>query len=135
MLWMAARRCQAHGVFLEHVLAEFDWCAFGALVSLGVLAFKPWRVATTVVPLALALEQHRCSKDHAHGSFSGVWAIASWHYPRALRQEVVQILQHTRWGDSWFFHTVRQWNSSHCQVSSNSFTAGRLRINAPRRML
>ncbi len=60
--------------------ADFDGCCFNARGSGGLLAQKPWRLATSRPDLALALRAKRCPGTHLHGHLSGRFATQSGHY-------------------------------------------------------
>ncbi len=73
--------------------ADFEGCAFGVLASPGVLARKPWKVATSRASLASALAGYRCSGDHEHGVLSGAAATASGFYTQIFCRVVLDSLQ------------------------------------------
>ena len=69
---------------LQMLLADFDGCSFGVMAAPGLLALKPWRLATTRPELAEAFAARRCSRDHLHGTLSGAWATRWRHYTEEM---------------------------------------------------
>ncbi len=78
------RRVRAMLSRLKLLVADFDGCRFGVEARLGLLALKPWRLATSRPELASILRTYRCTKDHEHGILSGSAATKSGHYSRLL---------------------------------------------------
>ena len=72
------------------VLADFDGCRFGVEAAPGLLALKPWTVATSRPALAAGLRGFRCAHDHLHGTLSGRAATRSGHYTKALCTVVLE---------------------------------------------
>ncbi len=77
---------------LGMAFADFDGCCFEVLASPGVLALKPWRVASTSRALVTALSAQRCAGDHEHGQLSGAYALQSGHYTVSLCRFVLGVL-------------------------------------------
>ena len=71
-------------------LADFDGCRFGVEAKPGILALKPWTVATSRPALAARLRGFRCTRDHPRGQLSGKAATRSGHYTKALCNVVLE---------------------------------------------
>ena len=87
-----ARRVQAMIRRLSMIVADFDGCCFDVLAGPGLLARKPWRLATTSPALATALSAQRCPGGHPHGQLSGKYALRSGHYTPSLCRFVLRRL-------------------------------------------
>ncbi len=72
--------------------AHFEGCAVGIEAAPGLLAKKPWTVATSRPRLAAELGRLRCSRDHAHGTLRGAAATLSGHYTAPLCRVALQAL-------------------------------------------
>ena len=60
--------------------AAFDGCQFGVEAAPGLLAKKPWSVATSRPKLFEALNGRLCGGSHPHGRLHGRAATLSGHY-------------------------------------------------------
>ena len=69
---------------LKLLVADFDGCRFGVEARLGLLALKPWRLATSRPELASILRTYRRTKDHEHEQEAGLDYSALQSHPLGL---------------------------------------------------